>query len=354
MGPEKMKIGFIGCGRASQTVHLPYFATSAQCEIKTLVDRRIVLASKLAAQYGIPQVNEDYHVLCDDPEIEAVAMILRESLHAPVAIDLMRAGKHVFTEKPLSNRLEEGRRIAAVARETGKLLMVGYMRRYDPGMEKARQLMEQLRSSGEFGQVTQVHLQTHGGRSSPHHYGATEPVTTSEEKSSMPPGPADEIPEDIHQLSWNSNFFDTHLTDMMLYLLDPVRQVLFADMEVDPPRRLFIYDHGSYKSVHSAGSYGAGPRDESLTIYFEGGRLKIRPASNFLRDTHAQVELTRGGGETPTVEHPIVEGPWCFKAQAEDFLHCVRTGSQPRCTAEDAIQDAELMHATLRKLAQLD
>jgi predicted dehydrogenase len=351
---EKIKIGFIGCGRAAQTVHLPYFAASEQCEVTTLVEKRTELASILAAQHGIPKVSGDYRVLCDDPEIEAVAMILREPLHGPVAVDLMQAGKHVFTEKPLSDRLSEARRMVAVARETNRLLMVGYMRRYDPGIEKARQLMAELRSSEELGQVTQVRIQTHGGGIGRHAYGVHEPVTTNEEKPPAPKGPADEIPEEIREQAWQTNFFDTHLCDMVLYLLDPVREVVFADMRVDPPSRLFIYDHGQYKTVHTGGHFGAGQRDESLTIYFERGRMTVWPSPNFLRDAHALVELIHTGKEDPVVVRPIVEGPWCFQAQAEDFLRCVRTGSRPRCTGEEALQDVELTHGILRRLSGLD
>lgn len=353
MGDKKIKIGFIGCGRAAQTVHLPYFAASDQCEITTLVERRVGLASTLADQYGIPKVSEDYRVMCDDPEIDAVVMILREPLHQPVAVDLMQAGKHVFTEKPLSDRLDEARRMVTVAKETGRLLMVGYMRRYDPGVEMARQLMDQYYASGQLGSVTQVCMQTHGSGTGTHSYGAREPITTEEEKPPVPKGPTDEIPEEIRELAWKTNFFDTHLCDLMLYLLDPVQDVLYAEMQVDPPSRLFIYNHGHHRTIHTGGNFEAGVPDESLTIYFERGRLTIWPSPNFLRDVHARVELIRPGSEHPVVERPVVNGPWCFRAQAEDFLRCVRTGSQPRCTGVDALQAAELNHRILRKLGGL-
>ena len=49
MAKEKIKIGFIGCGRAAQAVHLPYFAASEQCEVTTLVEKRTELASILEA-----------------------------------------------------------------------------------------------------------------------------------------------------------------------------------------------------------------------------------------------------------------------------------------------------------------
>lgn len=354
MANKKMKIGFIGCGRAAQTVHLPYFAASEHCEITTLIEQRTGLASILADRYGIPKVSGDYRVLCDDPEIEAVAMILREPLHAPVAIDLMRAGKHVFTEKPLSDRLGEARRMVEVAKETDRLLMVGYMRRYDPGIEVARRWMEELRSSKELGQVIQVRLQTHGSGTPQDAYGSVEPVSTDEEKSQMPKGPPDEIPEEIRELSWETNFFYTHMADMALYLLDPVQEILFADHQTDPSRSLFIYDHGSYKTVQTGGGSKRIPQDESLTIYFEYGRMTLLPSPNFLRDIHARVELVRASGDPVVIERPVSEGPWCFRAQTEDFLHCVKTGSRPRCTGEDALQDVELTHGILRKLAGLD
>lgn len=50
MAEKPVTIGFIGCGRAAQTVHLPYFAASESCTIKTLVDRRKNLASLLAGR----------------------------------------------------------------------------------------------------------------------------------------------------------------------------------------------------------------------------------------------------------------------------------------------------------------
>ncbi len=348
---ERIRIGFIGCGRAAQTVHLPYFAASDRCEITTLVDRRVELASELASQYGIGKVAGDHRVLRDDPEIDAVVMILREPLHAPVGIDLLRAGKHVFTEKPLSDRLPEARRLVDAARETGRLLMVGYMRRYDPGIEKARELLAEVRASGELGRIVQVRIHTHGGGGSAHDFGSKEPVTTPEEKPPVPTGPDDGLPAEVHRLSWSTNFFDTHLSDMLIHLLDPVRELLVADMDPETRARMFIYDHGGYKTVHTGSASVVGTRDESMIVYFERGRLTIRPSANFRRDQHARVELLRGAGPSPVIERPVVAGPWCFRAQAEHFLRCAATGERPRCTGQDAIANAELLHAILRKLA---
>ena len=354
MAQNRLKIGFIGCGRAAQTVHLPYFATSDLCEVTTLVDRRRQLASKVAAQYGIPKVSDDYHVLCDDPEIQAVAMILREPLHAPVAIDLMQAGKHVFTEKPISDSYAGAQKMAEIARQTKRLLMVGYMRRYDPGIQRAKELLAELASSDVAGRITQVQIGNHGGGTSAFAFGAREPLTSDEEKPAAPLIYDDGFPPEINRLSLNTNFLDTHLTDMLIYLLGSPRRVEYAHSQTDPPNRLFVYDHGDFKTIHTGASYGRSPRDERLAVYFEHARLTVRPSENFLRDAHAQVELITTAGLTPTVQRPIIAGTWCFKAQAEDFLTCVSTGKRPCCTGEDALKNAHLLHATFRKLAGFD
>ena len=97
---------------------------------------------------------------------------------------------------------------------------------------------------------------------------------------------------------------------MVLYLLDPVREVLFAEMQLGPRRRLFIYEHGPYKTVHTGGAFDVGSMDESLTVYFEQSRLTVLPSANFLRDVHATAELVRGGGLDPVVERPVIQGPW--------------------------------------------
>jgi len=95
-------------------------------------------------------------------------------------------------------------------------------------------------------------------------------------------------------------------------------------------------------------------QDEQIVVYFENGRLTIWPSINFLRDIHAQVELVLTGAREPVIQRPIISGPWCFKAQAEDFVHCLKTGDRPRCTGDDALQDAELMDMIIRKLAAVN
>ena len=87
--------------------------------------------------------------ITSDPAIDLVDICLPTPLHAPTAIAAMRAGKHVFCEKPMALDEAECAQMEAVARETGKQLMIGHCLRYWPEYVVAHRIIE----SGEWGRV---------------------------------------------------------------------------------------------------------------------------------------------------------------------------------------------------------
>ncbi len=79
-----------------------------------------------------PRVYEDYHDLLNDPEVEAVVIATPLHMHAPMAIDAMKAGKHAFTEKTMAFTVEDCQNMVKTSQETGKNLQVGHQRFYNP------------------------------------------------------------------------------------------------------------------------------------------------------------------------------------------------------------------------------
>src|SRR5512136_3029167 len=76
---------------------------------------------------------EDYREMLDkEKELDAVVIATPDFWHAPHTIDCLKAGKHVYCEKEMSNTLEGARSMVAAARETGKLLQIGHQRRSHP------------------------------------------------------------------------------------------------------------------------------------------------------------------------------------------------------------------------------
>ena len=87
--------------------------------------------------------------LLEDDELDAVALATPVATHAELAERVLRAGKHCFVEKPLARSVEEAERVVAAARDAGRVLMVGHLLEYHPGV----QLLKDVIDSGELGEV---------------------------------------------------------------------------------------------------------------------------------------------------------------------------------------------------------
>ena len=76
---------------------------------------------------------EDYREMLDkEKDLDAVVIATPDFWHARHAVDCLRAGKHVYCEKEMSNTLEGAKNMVLAARETGKLLQIGHQRRSNP------------------------------------------------------------------------------------------------------------------------------------------------------------------------------------------------------------------------------
>ena len=109
---SKVRIGIIGCG-AIGSVHADAYAKVPEAEVVALCD---ILPDKLKAKaerHKIAKTYDAYHKLLADPEIDAVCVCVPNHMHAPIAIDAFKAGKHVFLEKPMTLNAEIGKLLAA-------------------------------------------------------------------------------------------------------------------------------------------------------------------------------------------------------------------------------------------------
>jgi predicted dehydrogenase len=87
--------------------------------------------------------------LLTDPETEAVVLATHVPSHAELAVRVLEAGKHCFVEKPLAQSAADAERVVEVAEAAGRVLMVGHLLEYHPGVEKLRELV----ASGSLGEV---------------------------------------------------------------------------------------------------------------------------------------------------------------------------------------------------------
>jgi len=101
--------------------------------------------------YGAPgaKIFKDYQEMLEMKDLDSVSVCTPNKFHAPITIAALKAGKHVFCEKPMAITAEEADKMVKTAKETGLKLSVGYQSRFSDDA----QLLKQMISSGELGEI---------------------------------------------------------------------------------------------------------------------------------------------------------------------------------------------------------
>jgi predicted dehydrogenase/threonine dehydrogenase-like Zn-dependent dehydrogenase len=136
------RVGFIGSGNYATAVLIPAFK-AAGVRLQTVVSSAGVSGVHAARKFGFANASTDGAALLTDSSVDTIAIATRHDTHARLVCDALRAGKHVFVEKPLALTHEELREIEATytATTSGPLLMVGFNRRFAPHIVKMASLL---------------------------------------------------------------------------------------------------------------------------------------------------------------------------------------------------------------------
>lgn len=128
---RKLRVGIVGCGGIANGKHLPAMKKNGNFEIVAFCDLIEEKAVKAKQEYGTEdaRIYTDYQELIKE-ELDAVYVLTPNSVHAPVSIAALKAGKNVMCEKPMAKTYAEAKEMVETAKETGKVLQIGYQSRY--------------------------------------------------------------------------------------------------------------------------------------------------------------------------------------------------------------------------------
>ncbi|HXZ04826.1 MAG TPA: Gfo/Idh/MocA family oxidoreductase [Ktedonobacteraceae bacterium] len=139
---RKLRIGVLGCGPISQAAHFTACRKANNAELYAICDQAEDLLSRMAAIHEPHASYLDYEQMLADPQVEAVIVAIADQFHIEAARKAIAAGKHVLVEKPLGVNVEECEELRAQVRESGLVLQVGTMKRFDPGIAFARHFIQ--------------------------------------------------------------------------------------------------------------------------------------------------------------------------------------------------------------------
>lgn len=351
---KPLRVGVIGCGGITQMVHLPYLHSMPELfEITAISDLSIGTLKTVGGRYGISESRQvtDYKDLLKF-ELDAV-LVLHSGNHAPTVLDAIHAGKHVFVEKPLCFTLEEADTLIQAANASDVCLMVGYMKRYDPGYRYAQSQVQSM-SDIRFVQINTLHPseRDYRGIYNIAQYSdippeILQPLIQSEEKQVI--SAVGDVSPTLRRLYTNVFLGSmSHDTNALRGLLGEPNAVLFTELWPDSGEEVSITTILAYSDnvrVVYTWTYLDELRDyfQEIAIMSSANRLRIQFPSPYLRHFPTPIVLQGMENGAAYVKRVEASHKEAFQEELIAFYDCIANGTQPITNAVDARADIALL-----------
>ncbi len=328
------------------------FQIAAVCDLsRTVVDR-------VGEAYGVDRRFTDWTALLEEP-LDAV-LLLTTGSHEPMAVAAARAGRHVFIEKPIALSEAEGQAIIAAGNKAGVRLMVGYMKRYDPAVERMADELRDLRPL-RFARSTTAEYPLKW-------YTAHYPIvrgTDIDAKTLAALQTDDEarvtaairLTDPVLRYAYRHSLLDSMIHDINLMrgLLGEPKALRFASVTQEAIS-VFLDFPQTTAAMHWVNlTDGVARYQQEFAFFYPERRAALVFPSPFLRSVPAELVLEGGSPESPrswrTVETLSFQS--AFKRELLEFHACVTDDREPRTTAEDGVRDVALCQEIIRLAAGL-
>lgn len=350
---DRIRIGAIGTGGRCQYL-LSLLNKIGGDDITAICDvyepRRLEARAQYAAQ---AREFADYRKVLELADIDAVVIGTPDHWHAPMVIQAVAAGKHVYVEKPVTHRIEEGDALQKAVDDSKRVVQSGMQQRSWPHFAQARELIR----SGELGQITFVH--TYWYQKHIREGGGKPNVDPAKLDWKMWLGSAPGQPFDAERYAewrWFWDFGGGALTDLFVHWVDVVHWLMDSDTPLTAQAMGNTYAIPSRECPDTISAVFEYPGrflvdfDCTLIGYLEGGGLVFRGTKGMLR-------LHRGGftlypevtqyTELPDlkdVARQVTSGRDGGYDHMQNFLDCIRGGKEPNAPISAGIAAARAGH----------
>jgi len=331
-----LRVGVIGCGFMGQAVHIPSILSESRAELLAVSDIRPILAAGVAKRWHVPLWYADYHELLENQRVDAVYVLTDKFSHYQITMDALKAGKHVFVEKPLATKYEEAVEVAEEAKRRSLVVLVGYMKRYDAGVQLAR---DKISSAGPPVYARAAYLGGNWTFGDPQ----IRPLSTQEQ---VPP-----IPRSYPDIPG-------HLVALYDDLVEQIHSVNTVRYLFGEPKVISARFHSGVLLSHldagfpislEFGWINTGRWTEEYAAYYKDSELIVDLPPPLYRNATASVTLR--GASYDTV-YARVGFKWAFERETESFVSAVLDSRPYPSGAQDAAKDLEIAEELVRAVSR--
>jgi predicted dehydrogenase len=284
-------------------------------------------------------------------DLDAV-LVLTPGSHAPVAVTAAEAGRHVFVEKPMCLGVDEGRPMLAAAEKSGVVLMVGYMKRYDPAYEALADWLPALREEIRLARITTLEspLEPYVAHYPLHKGDDADPALLAELAADDERRITAAIGTDdpVLRQAYRSLLLDSavHELNGVRGLLGNPDELLFADVWGEPHGFTATFSFGPTESVFVwVDLPGIAAYEQDWSFYAPSERASLVFPSPFLRNAPTKLVLASG-------EAPVGSFEEAFKRELVEFHTCIVEGREPKTDGADGLADVALCQAIVEHVRE--
>lgn len=341
MNKQKV-VAIIGCGIIVRNQHIKALTALENVRIKYACDIIPGKAEELKADYPvIENAILDYKVALADDEVDAVFVCTPNYAHYTVTMDALRAGKHVFCEKPITVNYSLSCEMAEEANKRGLMLNIGVCNRYNKSIE----MLEQMNREGKFGNIYHIYISFRSFRSIP---GLGGSFTT---KAKSGGGVL---------IDWGVHFFD-----LVLYILGGAKlNNVTCDAYCEMAKDMKTYKYKSMWAENTSDmENGTNDVDDFISGYVRTDKASISFNGAWAQNINKPemfidilgdkggARLKYGGkfeffdGQTLEMEAPEYEIPNMYVREDAAFLESIETGIKDRNHIDNVLESAKLLDA---------
>jgi len=320
-----LRVGVIGCGVIGAR-RAAVAASDSKCSVAVVADRDVARAKDVAERTGAFAA-ADWEEVIGHPEVDAVVVATTHDWLSPVSVAAIKAGKHVLCEKPMSRNCREAENVATAARNSGRVVKVGFNHRYHPAIQRAHQLA----GAGRIGTLLFARCRYgHGGRPGYEREWRMDPALS---------GGGELLDQGIHAI----DLFRWFLGDLAVVAGVTAAWVWDAPVE-DNVFALFRTRRGQVASLHA--SWTQWKNLFSLEVYGDQGALVVDGLGKSYGTESLTVYTRDSEGGPPTEERHEFPGPdLSWESEWDDFIGAIRMGTTPMANAEDGLAALRLVEA---------
>ena len=337
-----LRIGVLGAGQIAQAAHFESCVKARNAELFAICDVADDLRERMAVAHGARKTFADYDAMLADTEVEAVIIATADAFHVDASIRALEAGKHVLCEKPMATSVEDAIRLRDAAARAGKVVHVGHMKRYDGGIEAARDFIDT-----EMGQMLSMKAWY---CDSTHRYAMTDAVQPAIVASAAAKRPAGDPKADRQRYLMLAH--GSHLVDLARFLGGDIETIEARFREAYGARCWFIDVGFASGAIGHLDLTVAVRMDwhEGFEVQGERGGVLAKTYNPWYYKS-SDVEIFHESDAT--FRRPLVADGHFYRRQVEGFADAVLSGKAVRgATAEDGLASVKAMAAIARSVRE--